>query len=187
VGFNDLASRHPELAKEFHPTRNGDILPSQILAGQPKDYWWLGKCGHEWEARLTNRASRDSGCPECSTTGYKSSLPGLLYFIENETLGSFKIGITNPSAKNDRLKGFKNEGWTVHFTINDEDGRLILRLETLLLSWIRKDLKLPIHLAKRSVKSMRGSSETFANGLVETVTVIKAIKLNYKILKAKSD
>jgi DNA-directed RNA polymerase subunit RPC12/RpoP len=64
LGFNDLQSRHPALAAEWHPTKNGDLTPSNIHGGQPRSYWWLGKCGHEWRQLLTSRAS-GRGCPYC--------------------------------------------------------------------------------------------------------------------------
>lgn len=64
AGFNDLATTHPELAKEWHPTKNGDLLPSHVMAGSDKKVWWLGKCGHDWPAAIDHR-SRGSGCPVC--------------------------------------------------------------------------------------------------------------------------
>lgn len=65
VGFNDLATVHPELASEWHPTKNGDLLPSQVTFGSHKRVWWLGGCGHEWEAPVCRRAFAQTGCPYC--------------------------------------------------------------------------------------------------------------------------
>ena len=39
-GFNDLASRFPDLAKEWHPTKNGDLTPDQVLWGSNRRVWW---------------------------------------------------------------------------------------------------------------------------------------------------
>ena len=64
-GFNDLATKYPELAKEFHPTKNGKLSPSSILAGGNTKIWWLGKCGHEWDASILNRL-RYENCPYCN-------------------------------------------------------------------------------------------------------------------------
>ncbi|MBP5406465.1 zinc-ribbon domain-containing protein [bacterium] len=63
-GINDLATVNPELAKEWHPTKNGDLLPSIVAAGSGKKVWWLGKCGHEWQAVVVNR-NKGIGCPIC--------------------------------------------------------------------------------------------------------------------------
>lgn len=64
-GFNDLATTNPDLAMEWHPTKNGDITPNMVSHGSDKKVWWLGKCGHEWEASIYNR-SKGVGCPYCS-------------------------------------------------------------------------------------------------------------------------
>ena len=64
-GFNDLATRNPELASEWHPTKNGDLKPEMVTASSDKKVWWLGKCGHEWQAIIANR-SKGNGCPYCS-------------------------------------------------------------------------------------------------------------------------
>ncbi len=45
VGQNDLATVNPNLAAEWHPSKNGSLLPSQTTAGSNKKVWWLGKCG----------------------------------------------------------------------------------------------------------------------------------------------
>jgi hypothetical protein len=66
TGVNDLLTTHPALAAEWHPTLNGDSLPSHFIAGSGKKVWWLGKCGHEWEALITSRALSSRGCGYCS-------------------------------------------------------------------------------------------------------------------------
>ena len=37
-GYNDLETLFPEIAAEWHPTKNGDLLPSQVLAGSSKKF-----------------------------------------------------------------------------------------------------------------------------------------------------
>ena len=46
-----LAETHPELATEWHPTKNS-LLPWQVSAGSNKKVWWKCEKGpdHEWEA-----------------------------------------------------------------------------------------------------------------------------------------
>lgn len=65
AGINDLKTQNPDLASEWHPTKNGELLPSTISAGSHKKVWWLGKCGHEWQAQVKSR-SNGAGCPICS-------------------------------------------------------------------------------------------------------------------------
>ena len=66
VGYNDLATTHPELAGEWHPTKNGDLKPIDVVAGSHQRVWWLGKCGHEWQATIVSRAYKNIGCLICS-------------------------------------------------------------------------------------------------------------------------
>ena len=61
---NCLATTHPELAEEWHPTKNGDLTPQGVTKGSNKKVWWkCKKHDHEWR---TNPNSRDlPGCPIC--------------------------------------------------------------------------------------------------------------------------
>lgn len=69
VGFNDLATMHPGVAAEWHPTKNGEIFPEQFTRGSSKKAWWKCDKKHEWEAAISSRSSRGSGCPICSNNG----------------------------------------------------------------------------------------------------------------------
>lgn len=60
-----LANTHPELAKQWHPTKNGTLNPSDVTANSHKKVWWIGICGHEWDADISNRA-QGAGCPICT-------------------------------------------------------------------------------------------------------------------------
>ena len=63
---NSLGKTYPELASEWHPTMNGKLTPEDITFGSGKKVWWLGKCGHEWEARINNRVYKSQDCPYCA-------------------------------------------------------------------------------------------------------------------------
>lgn len=64
---NCLEYTHPHIANEWHPTKNKLVTPRDVIAGSHKVYWWLGKCGHEWEAKLEDR-KLGLGCPYCSSS-----------------------------------------------------------------------------------------------------------------------
>jgi len=64
-----LSVTHPDIASEWHPTKNGGLTPEQVLAGSNKKVWWI--CGegpdHEWEASSHTRTGKGTtGCPCCS-------------------------------------------------------------------------------------------------------------------------
>lgn len=65
VGFNDLATKHPELVKQWHPTKNGNLKPTDVFANSERRVWWKCDKGHEWEAIISGR-SRGNGCPYCA-------------------------------------------------------------------------------------------------------------------------
>lgn len=61
-----LGELYPELAKEWHPTRNGNLLPEMINPGCEDYVWWLCVCGHSWRIKPSHRTQRGSGCPACA-------------------------------------------------------------------------------------------------------------------------
>lgn len=63
IGFNDLASKNPKLAEEWSD-RNYPLQPEMVMVQARRKVWWMGKCGHEWEARIASRY-RGVGCPYC--------------------------------------------------------------------------------------------------------------------------
>ena len=65
VGFNDLATTNPVLAKEWHPHKNGELKPEHITAGSTEVVWWKCSNGHEWSTRVRNRAVYGSACGSC--------------------------------------------------------------------------------------------------------------------------
>ena len=64
VGINDLATVRPDLAAQWHPTKNGDFKPTDVIAGTEKSIWWICDKGHEWRARINNRM-HGNNCPIC--------------------------------------------------------------------------------------------------------------------------
>ena len=74
-GFNDLETTHPEIAAQWHPTKNGTLKPKNVMAGSPQKVWWLlpyddiktGKhFNFEWECSIQGMAVRGFGCPYLS-------------------------------------------------------------------------------------------------------------------------
>ncbi len=70
AGSNDLATTHPKIAKEWHPIKNGNLTPKDVIAGSKRKVWWICPEGHEYEQSLIKRTSRDYSCPICS--GHKA-------------------------------------------------------------------------------------------------------------------
>lgn len=67
---NTLATQYPELAKEWNPTKNFDLTPSDVPPGTHRKVWWKCAKGHEWQAQIKARVS-GTGCPYCSNRQVK--------------------------------------------------------------------------------------------------------------------
>lgn len=63
-GSNSLATLCPDIAAQWHPTKNGKLNPNDVTPHSHKLVWWQCEEGHEWQARIDSRHER--GCPVCS-------------------------------------------------------------------------------------------------------------------------
>jgi hypothetical protein len=62
---NNLKKTFPNIAKEWHPTKNKNLTPKDITQGSNKRVWWKCKEGHVWDAVVYTRTQLKSGCPKC--------------------------------------------------------------------------------------------------------------------------
>ena len=65
VGFNDLATQSPQLARQWDYEKNVPLVPADISAGSHRSVWWRCEKGHSWRASIHSRAS-GCGCPVCA-------------------------------------------------------------------------------------------------------------------------
>ncbi len=65
---NCLSTVNPEASSQWHPARNGDLTPDDVVSGSPKKAWWMCLEGpdHEWQATISSRARAGRGCPYCN-------------------------------------------------------------------------------------------------------------------------
>src|SRR6516165_1878218 len=64
---NRLSLTHPELAAQWHRTKNRSLIPNDVSFASNKKVWWQCPVAddHEWEAVVNSRA-QGRGCPYCS-------------------------------------------------------------------------------------------------------------------------
>ena len=66
VGVNDLATTHPEIARQWCNELN-ETHPTEVSKGSHKRVWWeCEKCGYRWLSAVYNRCGNGSNCPRCS-------------------------------------------------------------------------------------------------------------------------
>ena len=72
---NSLASRFPEIAKEWSYEKNGTLTPDKVTYGSSKNVWW--KCpkhaDHFYLASPNDRTYSHRGCPYCNNMEVCSS------------------------------------------------------------------------------------------------------------------
>lgn len=66
AGENDLGSRFPEIAAQWHHVKNGDRTPQNVSAFSNRKVWWVCEKGHEYEAVIADRTDKEKGCPYCA-------------------------------------------------------------------------------------------------------------------------
>jgi len=60
-----LGDLNPELSKEWHLTKNGDLTSFDVCPNSHKKVWWICKiCGYEWISNINNR-NNGNNCPYC--------------------------------------------------------------------------------------------------------------------------
>lgn len=114
---NSLGILNPKLAKEWHPTKNGNLTPFDVIDGGGVKYWWTCEMAddHEWESTISNRKQKNTNCPCCSN---------------KKLVRSNSLGVANPElakewhlTKNKNLTPFDviNGGNTKYWWICNEN------------------------------------------------------------------
>lgn len=60
-----FADLYPEIAREWHPKRNGTLTPADVTFRSGKKVWWECPRGHYWQAPVSRRTGQRSNCPHC--------------------------------------------------------------------------------------------------------------------------
>ena len=76
AGINDILTTDPGLAEEWDYGRNGSATLDGITRDSCRTFWWKGRCGHRWRARIVDRAYDGAGCPICARD-FKMAFPDL--------------------------------------------------------------------------------------------------------------
>ena len=130
VGFNDLATTHPDLAQELI---DGDA--KKISKGSTRKYTWKCNLSHTWKAGVDSRTNMESGCPSCAVFGFNPSKDGFLYFLTHPRWDMYQIGISN--FPDDRVHDHKKRGWDLLELRGPMDGHLTQQWETAILRMLK--------------------------------------------------
>jgi hypothetical protein len=101
----------PEVAAQWHPTKNSDVTPADIASQTHAKFWWQCDAGpdHEWEASPNTRVvGIGSGCPYCS--GRKVSVTNSLATIKPSAAAQWDVD-RNECGPEDVVAGSKKKYW----------------------------------------------------------------------------
>ena len=62
---NCLHFINPDLARDWHTTKNESLTPMDVMPNSHKSVWWVCHKGHEYISTVKDR-TRGNGCPYCS-------------------------------------------------------------------------------------------------------------------------
>jgi hypothetical protein len=82
---NSLASRYPEIAREWHLEKNFPLTPHDVTAGSNEGVYWCCSLdpSHEWRAIISNRTNLGNGCPACKKGWTVEAIRGFISSLIN--------------------------------------------------------------------------------------------------------
>ena len=60
-----LGAVSPEIAKDWNYDKNFPTKPDEVFYKQKKKAWWICSNGHQYEALISNRTTKNTGCNIC--------------------------------------------------------------------------------------------------------------------------
>lgn len=163
-GRNSLRKTNPELALLFHPIKNGNLTPDNIVEGTHQKIWWnCNDCDNIWASPGHNRRGYDTGCPECNPGGgFNPNKPGFYYSMSisgPDCIWWYKGGISHePETRKRQIENSLSElniplDITILQTLFFQNGEDARNLETKLLRCTR--------IRASTLEKFSGSSELF--------------------------
>ena len=76
VGFNDLSTTNPEIAKQWDYEKNYPLTPQQVTAGSSKKAYFTCEKGHTYKTMINNRIKK--GCLYCSASSAEKLIHSIL-------------------------------------------------------------------------------------------------------------
>ncbi len=174
IGFNDLSTTYPEIAKEA-----SGWDPRLITAGSHKRLRWMCAFGHKWIAEVSSRTSQGTNCPSCAQFGFDLNKAAFLYFLSNPLWNMLQIGITN--VPDDRLSKHSRLGWELVELRGPMDGHLAKQWETAILRMLKAKG------ADLSNSKIAGKFDGYSEAWSKSTFEVKSIKELMKLTEEFED
>ena len=94
-GVNDLATTHPEIAKEWDYGKNKE-KPDEVMAGSNiKKYWFICPKGHSYKTTVLGR-KRGTDCPQCNIEKHTSFPERAIFYYMKQYIDEVRDSYHNP-------------------------------------------------------------------------------------------
>ncbi len=153
-GYDDLATLYPDIAKEWHPTKNGELVAEKVSCNSSKKVYWLcSVCGYEYDAFVFNKTRRGDGCPACSM---KRLVPGI-----NDFATAYPELIHEWSAKNEMRPEELRRTDTTRLIIWDRNGKEYCESISRHLARVEREREGKISLNRQKIIEFISENEGF--------------------------
>jgi len=110
---NSISTLLPEIVDEWDTSKNGEILPSEVVGGSMKKFWWkCSKCEHEWKISPSNRKF-GSGCPACANKALHIGGRNSLMMTHPELAAEFDLEKNAPLTPETLIAGTNKSLWWI--------------------------------------------------------------------------
>ena len=133
------------------------------------------KCGNIVYPQYNTIQNRGGGCSTCAEYGLTYNAPAYLYIIQHVEYQSIKVGISNIDATPNRVRSHEIEGWKLYKSFNFGTGQSAEDVENEVLTWLRQDKGLGVHLSKDMMRQ-GGYSETVDANEISVLEIEKFVK-----------
>jgi DNA-directed RNA polymerase subunit RPC12/RpoP len=72
---HNLEIFNPGLAKQWHPTKNGNLTPGKVTPQSGIKVWWRCKKDHEWQSIVRKKNNKCPYCNKRSNEGGRRKMP----------------------------------------------------------------------------------------------------------------
>jgi hypothetical protein len=94
INNSELMVSDLPIAREWHPTKNGNLSLRDVDSGFGEKVWWICEEGYEWQATVKSRME-GAGCPRCARTAMQKIPPGnKSKIMSGNTIGENEIQST---------------------------------------------------------------------------------------------
>jgi hypothetical protein len=174
AGFNDLETKAPDVAREWHPEMNGSLKASDVIYGSHAKYWWVCSNGHTFHQSVKKRRE-GQGCPSCAKTGFNPSKPAMVYVLVHKQFNAIKVGITNTDSPH-RLKLLYQTGWRRACSYVFPEGIQAESVEKKFFRHVRQVLGVPAFLDASKMRRTGGWTETMDLDLMPETKVVSELE-----------